>query len=108
MPKLVWRGCLQATSELSSGRVAALADRARSGIDGLADIARPRREFWKRRLDEAQDKWAELRDFECQQIAASADDVEPYEAKLICMMRANMARAQWLQDLYRLNDKSAR
>jgi hypothetical protein len=106
MPAGDWLRCLRLTVNLADDALNAMTVRIKASLAARADVNDVMRNAWSRALDESHTRWRSLRDYECQQLAMAEPEAPKIllEARLICAIRRDLARARILAVRYRLED----
>ena len=102
MPTAVWLRCLRDTIGLTDAALSAVSGRIKTSFEARDDINDVLRNAWSHAIDESQIRWRVLRDYECQTLAMAEPQAPPelFEARLICTIGRNRARAAQLAARY--------
>jgi hypothetical protein len=106
MPAGGWLRCLRDTAALGDQELDTVATRIKAQFAAREDANEVLRRAWGKALDESQTRWRALRDYECQRLALAEPEApkELLEARFICAIRRDLARAGVLAARYRLDD----
>ena len=98
-----WLNCLRATADLSTLLVSEAENEAVASLDRREFLSAPLHRILAKALADADAKWLELRELECNQLALLevGQGAPLYEAQLICRINHNLERIDQLTGHYR-------
>jgi hypothetical protein len=97
-----WITCLRATADLSAILVGAAENQAVASLEQRKSASASLQRVMAKALADADAKWVELRELECNQLALLevGQGAQLYEAQLICRIKHNMERVDQLTTRY--------
>jgi hypothetical protein len=102
-----WLNCLRSTADLSTLLVTAAESRVVASLDRRKNMSSSLQRIVAKALVDADVKWLELRELECNQLALLelAQGAPMYEAQLICRITHNLERIDQLTGHYGADPK---
>ena len=106
LPTAQWLRCLRDTATLTDVELDRTVAQIKAGFERREETGDVLRRAWSRALDESLVRWRSLRDYECQQLAMAEPEAprELFEARMICAIHRNRARAAKLAARYAIAD----
>lgn len=101
--------CLFDATRTSEQALEAALSRAMTFISGRSDLSPAQRVMWRQQLDEAQYRFIIFRNFDCQSVAPfeGPRGIGNFEHRALCLIRMNRARADDLEQRYRVAPPSS-
>ncbi len=94
--------CLREAKDESDRLLASAITAVEAALEARPGAAGGQKRYWLRTLRETQEKWVELRNIDCRQLAPAelGADENTYVAQTLCLIRTNRSRAAELKQRF--------